>query len=326
MISQQLWLEKAAGKLPIVWQHLTYHDTWQTSNPTYPIFARNIFSHEIFLDVDVKKEYKDNTVPILENWLTLNLPVLQQHNIPAILGFSGGGIHVEIFFKTSKTISLAQFKQYAANKKNYFTGSDFDFFCRQIRFEIQNSLRSMLKPIDGIKIDNFHKKSRHMIREYGSCNPKNNRYKTLIQGSKLKVVEKPEDVVFPEVIEYWDIPQELIDRCAEKVVKNTRPVNATIESKDRIEWVEVLHQKPLPDARERLIGLVFAPYCVNVLGLSDDQSFSWIKEWTDVCQFKYNLDQISDSFIRSKVAFARRQGYRVARWSRVKSMLRGEEA
>jgi hypothetical protein len=55
-------------------------------------------------------------------------------------------------------------------------------------------------------------------------------------------------------------------------------------------WVERLFQKPLGDFRKYCITFVFAPYFINVKGLSDLDTFDKITAWLEKCRSIHRLD------------------------------------
>ena len=68
--------------------------------------------------------------------------------------------------------------------------------------------------------------------------------------------------------------------------------------KKTITWIERLFHKPLDDFRKYCIWRVFAPYLINVRGLSRMESFDIIKSWLDkcdsVCRLDFNAEQKID--------------------------------
>ena len=57
-----------------------------------------------------------------------------------------------------------------------------------------------------------------------------------------------------------------------------------------ITWIEKLLDKPLDDFRKYCIWRVFAPYLINVRGLSRLESFGTIRSWLDKCDSVCRLD------------------------------------
>jgi hypothetical protein len=57
-----------------------------------------------------------------------------------------------------------------------------------------------------------------------------------------------------------------------------------------IAWIEKLHDKPLDDFRKYCIWRVFAPYFINIKGLSGLETFNAIKSWLDKCNSVRKLD------------------------------------
>jgi len=76
-------------------------------------------------------------------------------------------------------------------------------------------------------------------------------------------------------------------RKAEQVSRKYRRL---LGDRKTIAWIEKLHDKPLDDFRKYCIWRVFAPYLINVRGLSRLESFDTIKSWLDKCDSVSKLD------------------------------------
>ena len=63
-----------------------------------------------------------------------------------------------------------------------------------------------------------------------------------------------------------------------------------LRDKMTITWIEKLLDKPLDNFRKYCIWRVFAPYFINVRGLSRLETFNTIKAWLDKCNSVYRLD------------------------------------
>ena len=57
-----------------------------------------------------------------------------------------------------------------------------------------------------------------------------------------------------------------------------------------IKWIESLLQTPIDDYRKNAVGLILAPYLLNIKKLSYDDAFSIIKEWLNKCSSVRTLD------------------------------------
>ena len=55
-------------------------------------------------------------------------------------------------------------------------------------------------------------------------------------------------------------------------------------------WIEHLLQTPIHDCRKPVIGIILAPYLINVRNLSFDKSYIIIKSWLDKCNELEPLD------------------------------------
>src|SRR5262249_14277290 len=76
-------------------------------------------------------------------------------------------------------------------------------------------------------------------------------------------------------------------RKAEQVSRKYRRL---LGDQKTIGWIENLHDKPLDDFRKYCIWRVFAPYLINVRGLTRLESFDKIKSWLDKCDSVSKLD------------------------------------
>jgi hypothetical protein len=75
-----------------------------------------------------------------------------------------------------------------------------------------------------------------------------------------------------------------------KVERASRKYGPRLVGKKTICWIEKLLDKPLDDSRKYCIWRVFAPYLINVRGLSKLETFDAIKAWLDKCNSVYRLD------------------------------------
>ena len=55
-----------------------------------------------------------------------------------------------------------------------------------------------------------------------------------------------------------------------------------------IKWIEILLETPIEDYRKNAIGLILAPYLINIKKISYNDAFQVIKNWLD--NFVTNLD------------------------------------
>ena len=57
-----------------------------------------------------------------------------------------------------------------------------------------------------------------------------------------------------------------------------------------IPWIESLLEIPIDDYRKNAIGLILAPYLINIRQISYDEAFLLISEWLDKCNLVRTLD------------------------------------
>lgn len=60
-------------------------------------------------------------------------------------------------------------------------------------------------------------------------------------------------------------------------------LHSNMDTSNSIQYVEKLFTIPIEDYRKNTISLILAPYCVNILNLSDEDSFHRIKQWVLKC-------------------------------------------
>jgi hypothetical protein len=76
-----------------------------------------------------------------------------------------------------------------------------------------------------------------------------------------------------------------------------------------IKWIEILLQTPIEDYRKIVIGLILAPYLVNIKKLSYGDAFSIIKGWLNKCNSVRKLDSSFNFRIRYSLDNAIKTGY-----------------
>jgi hypothetical protein len=79
-------------------------------------------------------------------------------------------------------------------------------------------------------------------------------------------------------------------RRRRKAEQESMKYRRRLGDKKTIGWIEKLLDKPLDDFRKYCVWRVFAPYLVNVKGLSRLDTFDTVKSWLDKCNSVYRLD------------------------------------
>lgn len=67
-------------------------------------------------------------------------------------------------------------------------------------------------------------------------------------------------------------------------------------------WIENLIQTPIEDSRKLVIGIILAPYLINVKQLSFEESYTIIRNWLDKCNELKRLDNYRNFDYRIKYA------------------------
>ena len=74
-----------------------------------------------------------------------------------------------------------------------------------------------------------------------------------------------------------------------------------------ISWIETLLQTPISDYRKNAVGLILAPYLINIKKISYQDSFQIIKNWLDKCNELRNLDPDFNYKIKYSINYAIRK-------------------
>jgi hypothetical protein len=88
----------------------------------------------------------------------------------------------------------------------------------------------------------------------------------------------------------------------------------------RIEWIEKLLDTPIDDYRKNAVGLILAPYFINVRKYSYEDAFAAIKEWTDKCNTLKRLDSNFNYLVNYAIRNSMKNGYRPLRFENLKRM------
>ncbi len=105
-----------------------------------------------------------------------------------------------------------------------------------------------------------------------------------------------------------DIPKIVLEYSKE--VKLPKEELRMVQSLKSIRWIDRLLLNPIPDVRQRVVGLVLAPYLVNVRGLDIDSAYKVISSYIDKCKAIDPSTRITDAQIRYQCSYAKSKGMR----------------
>ena len=115
------------------------------------------------------------------------------------------------------------------------------------------------------------------------------------------------------------IPKDIIDYS--KAIKLPKPkLSALGRSSD---WIENILANPIPDVRQRVVGLILAPYLVNVKKMDPDAAYPIILEYINKCRQIDNSTRITDAQIMYQCKYAKEKGMRPLSFTKAKSLLAG---
>jgi len=76
------------------------------------------------------------------------------------------------------------------------------------------------------------------------------------------------------------------------------------EPNNSVYWIEILLETPIDDYRKNTVGLILAPYLINIRGLPYDAAYEKIKDWLEKCNNKKHLDSNFDRLIKTALLIA----------------------
>ncbi len=115
------------------------------------------------------------------------------------------------------------------------------------------------------------------------------------------------------------IPKDIIDYS--KAIKLPKPkLSALGRSSD---WIENILANPIPDVRQRVVGLILAPYLVNVKKMDPDAAYPIILEYINKCRQIDNSTRITDAQIMYQCKYAKEKGMRPLSFTKAKELLAG---
>lgn len=204
---------------------------------------------------------------------------------PATIIWSGNGYHFYIPAESENVIleQMSEFSKYKEPSK---------LLLRFAEWYLSNGKADS---------DHYHTVSfkNCLLRIPGSYNSKNMSLVSTVQkwNGAIKV---PLHLLYGKFLAY------LIDQGS-KVVKHQNNTSTILSEKDKfpniarnnsrlirkkepIGWIEHLLQTPLPDHRKYCIWQILVPYLINVRKLSNEEAFSIIEDWLDICDQAERLD------------------------------------
>ncbi|MFH8120176.1 MAG: DNA primase noncatalytic subunit PriX [Candidatus Aenigmatarchaeota archaeon] len=271
---------------------------WKPLRELVNPIRRSLCSNELVFDIDAT------------SWssclqLAKNLEfTLSKFNIPFLRFTSGNWLHYHVFFDKEVTCPKLIIKDYFLTKKMtlvpiYIAQRELENLLHNLKFYIFYFIVSNTKPVSGASFDLYLMKSKkHLIRMEGAVNEKTGYYKSLLlELPKDKPKISKHDLILPEKILYWKIPEELIFYVYDKYMKR-EVINSYIsenqksKSSRKIEWIERILSKKFSDGRKRLIDIIILPYLINVKNLPLDEAikitYNWAVENHELVPIKIN--------------------------------------
>ncbi|KYK38410.1 MAG: hypothetical protein AYK18_17225 [Theionarchaea archaeon DG-70] len=169
---------------------------WQlTREVKFPVNHRTVLHNEVVFDLDFWN-WKD-----IKRYGNKLVETIQNENIPFLLAYTGGkGLHIHVFFNIP---NLPGFENYTLQEIRMKLAKKI-----LRKAEIEEKLIGKNKPFDTSCINWSDTTKGHLIRIFGG---KNKSFKTLISEiPEFRPYIPYDQVIFPQGIELWNIPNELI--------------------------------------------------------------------------------------------------------------------
>ena len=118
-----------------------------------------------------------------------------------------------------------------------------------------------------------------------------------------------------------DMPKEVAEYAKAVKLPVVKTPGGTGRDAGRYGWVEKLLANPIPDVRHRSVNLIFAPYFVNVKGLSEEDAVKAISDYIERCR-QINPDtKINVTYIRYQCRYAKEKGIRPLSLEKAKGLI-----
>ena len=142
-----------------------------------------------------------------------------------------------------------------------------------------------------------------MLRIPGSINSK-----CELRNNTVEIIQKwdgyrpPISLLFESFHTYL-IDQKYNELKLQKRLQKRYGFNAE-EPNNSVHWIEILLETPIDDYRKNTVGLILAPYLINIRGLPYDAAYEKIKDWLEKCNNKKHLDSNFDRLIKMALLIA----------------------
>ena len=215
---------------------------------------------------------------------TLRTIRLKINGYPTVL-WTGNGYHVYQPIDAVILEELSQFEQFE-NPSSKF-------------------LRFVERYLTNEKSDPAHNPSFKscMLRIPGSTNSK-----CELRNNTVEIIQKwdgyrpPISLLFESFHAYL-LDQKYNELKLQKRLQKRYGFNAG-EPNNSVHWIEILLETPIDDYRKNTVGLILAPYLINIRDLPYDAAYEKIKDWLEKCKNKRHLDSNFDRLIKMALLIA----------------------
>ncbi len=118
-----------------------------------------------------------------------------------------------------------------------------------------------------------------------------------------------------------ELPKQVVE-YAPLVVLPKEEAGAVRQS-NTIHWIDRLLATPIPDVRQRVVGLLLAPYLINVKGMDVDSACRVISDYIEKCKALDPATQVTSAKIRYYCSYAKLKGKHPMSLKRAEEFLSG---
>ena len=239
----------------------------------------------LFIDLD-RKDFKNESSFELALKITLKNIKNVLNGEPTVL-LTGGGYHIyQPVFCPTALENITEFKQYDKPSEQFLRFAKEYLSNGKADKKNNSSFRSCLVRVPG-SIRSKYDKPVLLIKKWNGVRP--NITKEIIEDFRSWLIQK-------EIDERIQREKISIERS-----KN-RSKNKFVGSSNYYTWIENLLNVSIHDYRKLVMGIVIAPYLINVRNLSFEESYNIIRNWLDKCNELEPLDNYRNFDYRIKYA------------------------
>lgn len=239
----------------------------------------------VFMDLDLV-DFKNDQISIDRSLKRIVNKIGKLGVQPTVL-WSGNGYHI---YLPLDAIILDQIDIFSKDK---FPSLFQSTFCKYYGYSVSELFLKFSKDyLTNGKADPLHhpKYRNSLLRFPDTYNSKCLNRGLTKEQSKVKIIQRWDGKRLPIQFLLKDFRRWIFQEEINESTKQTQKFKSKIVSFDkfnqqsgRIEWIEKLLQTPIPDYRNYCLWAILVPYLLIVKRLSEEDTFTVLKEWLQKC-------------------------------------------